>query len=303
MSDLAENKKCFGFVAVIGAPNVGKSTFVNRIVGTKVSIVTPKVQTTRSNILGIIIRGKSQIVFIDTPGIFAPRKRFDRAMVNAAWTAATEGDHIIVMVDASRGIDSNTKSLLNSISNGQRNLILVLNKIDIVRPEELLSLSHELNELVTFSATFMISATSGNGVNDILAYLDEVISEGPWHFPEDQISDLPMRVLAAEITREQLFLLLRHELPYSVTVETETWEEFTDKSVKINQTIYVQRDTQKAIVLGKSGAMIRKIGTAARKELRKCFERKVHLFLFVKVREKWMEDQERYQVLGLKFDV
>ena len=303
MGDLAQNKKRFGFVAVIGAPNVGKSTFINHVVGTKISIVTPKVQTTRTNILGIVIRGNSQIVFIDTPGIFAPRKRLDRAMVDAAWTAATEGDHIIIMVDASRGIDSNTKALLNSISNGQRNLILVLNKIDIVRPEELLSLTHALNELGTFSATFMISATSGSGVNDILAYLEKEVSEGPWHFPEDQISDLPIRVLAAEITREQLFLSLRQELPYAVTVETETWEEFSDRSVKISQTIYVQRDTQKAIVLGKGGDMIRKISTAARNELRKCFERNVHLFLFVKVRGKWMEDQERYQVLGLKFNV
>ena len=303
MGDLAQNKKRFGFVAVIGAPNVGKSTFINHVVGTKISIVTPKVQTTRTNILGIVIRGNSQIVFIDTPGIFSPRKRLDRAMVDAAWTAATEGDHIIIMVDASRGIDSNTKALLNSISNGQRNLILVLNKIDIVRPEELLSLTHALNELGTFSATFMISATSGSGVNDILAYLEKGVSEGPWHFPEDQISDLPIRVLAAEITREQLFLSLRQELPYAVTVETETWEEFSDRSVKISQTIYVQRDTQKAIVLGKGGDMIKKISTAAREELRKCFELNVHLFLFVKVRGKWMEDQERYQVLGLKFNV
>ena len=303
MGDLAQNKKRFGFVAVIGAPNVGKSTFINHVVGTKISIVTPKVQTTRTNILGIVIRGNSQIVFIDTPGIFSPRKRLDRAMVDAAWTAATEGDHIIIMVDASRGIDSNTKALLNSISNGQRNLILVLNKIDIVRPEELLSLTHALNELGTFSATFMISATSGSGVNDILAYLEKEVSEGPWHFPEDQISDLPIRVLAAEITREQLFLSLRQELPYAVTVETETWEEFSDRSVKISQTIYVQRDTQKAIVLGKGGDMIKKISTAAREELRKCFELNVHLFLFVKVRGKWMEDQERYQVLGLKFNV
>tara|TARA_B100000674_G_scaffold81310_2_gene56400 strand:- start:210 stop:1121 length:912 start_codon:yes stop_codon:yes gene_type:complete len=303
MGDLAENKKRFGFVAVIGAPNVGKSTFINRVVGSKISIVTPKVQTTRTNILGITIRGNSQIVFIDTPGIFSPRKRFDRAMVDAAWTAVTEGDHIIIMVDASRGIASDTKSLLSSITNGQRNLILVLNKIDIVRPEDLLSLSHALNKLGTFSATFMISATSGSGVNDILTYLEERISEGPWHFPEDQISDLPIRVLAAEITREQLFLSLRQELPYAVTVETENWEEFSDKSVKISQTIYVQRDTQKAIVLGKGGNMIKKISTAARNELCKCFERDVHLFLFVKVRGKWMEDQERYQVLGLKFDV
>ncbi len=303
MGDLAKNKKRFGFVAVIGAPNVGKSTFINRVVGTKVSIVTPKVQTTRTNILGIVIQGKSQIVFIDTPGIFAPRKRLDRAMVDAAWTAATEGDYIIIMVDASRGLDNNTKSLLNSTLNGQRNLILVLNKIDLVSPEYLLSLSHSLNEMGTFSATFMISATSGNGVEDILAHLQERISEGPWHFPEDQVSDLPIRVLAAEITREQLFLLLRQELPYAVTVETEAWEEFSDESVKISQTIYVQRDTQKAIVLGKGGDMIKKISTAAREELRKCFELNVHLFLFVKVRGKWMEDQERYQVLGLKFNV
>ena len=293
----------FGFVAIVGAPNVGKSTFINHIIGKKISIVSPKAQTTRTNVLGIITRGKSQLVFIDTPGIFTPRKRFDRAMVDAAWTAAADGDHVILMVDATRGIEFNLERILTSLSNIRGRLILVLNKIDISKSENLLSLAERLNETLSFTTTFMISAKSGDGVNDILDYLEDEVCLGPWHFPADQMSDLPSRVLAAEITREQLFLSLRQELPYAITVETEKWEERSDNSIKISQTIYVQRVTQKAIVLGKNGEMVKRVSSAARIELCRCFGRKVHLFLFVKVRGKWMEDQERYRALRLKFNV
>lgn len=302
MSESVTGAPRFGFVAVIGSPNVGKSTFINRVVGAKVSIVTPKVQTTRTRVLGIMVQGESQIAFIDTPGIFVPRKRLDRAMVDAAWAGSADADVTMLMFDAAAGLDSDTERILDGMSGSKRPVVLVLNKIDLVKPETLLGLSAALNEKAPFAATFMISAADGAGVGDVLDYLAGAVPEGVWHFPEDQMSDMPLRLMAAEVTREKLFLALRQEVPYSVTVETEEWEEFDDGSVKIGQTIYVERDTQKAIVLGKRGAMVKRISTEARTELAEMFGRKVHLFLFVKVREKWMEDRARYEPWGLKFD-
>jgi GTP-binding protein Era len=292
----------FGFVAVIGPPNAGKSTLINRLVGGKVSIVSPKVQTTRTRVLGIMADGVSQIAFIDTPGIFAPKKRLDRAMVQAAWAGSAEADLTVVLIDAERGIDANAGRILDALAESGAPAVLAINKVDRVKPETLLGLSAELNERVRFAETFMISALKGDGVGDLLAFLAKTVPEGVWHFPEDQMSDMPARLLAAEITREKLFLALRQEVPYAVTVETEEWEEFDDGSVKISQTVYVQRDTQKAIVLGKGGAMVKRISQESREELAEILGRKVHLFLFVKVREGWMEDRARYQPWGLDYN-
>ena len=291
-----------GFFAVVGAPNVGKSTLINRAVGTKVSIVSPKVQTTRTRVLGICLEDKAQLIFIDTPGIFAPRRRLDRAMVSAAWDGAADADTIVLLVDASRGIDGDTRRIIDRLKNQKATAILVLNKVDIVKKPDLLKMSGTLNDEGLFTDTFMISAEKGDGVRDFLSFLSQQAPAGPWHFPEDQISDMPQRLLAAEITREQLYRQLHQELPYAATVETESWEEQDDSSVRIGQVIYVERPSQKGIVLGKGGKRIKSLGETARLELEEIFEQRIHLFLFVKVREKWGDDPERYRDWGLDFD-
>lgn len=304
-----DGSRC-GFTAIVGAPNVGKSTLLNRIVGTKVSIVSPKAQTTRTRILGIHIEGKAQLVFVDTPGIFQPRRRLDRAMVAAAWRGAVDADRIVLLVDCAKGFDTDTRRIVKRLekSGNQRqeratgNLVLVLNKIDLVKKTELLNLAAALNGECGFTETFMVSALTGDGVADLLAFLAEHAPSGPWHFPEDQLTDMPQRLLAAEITREKLYLQLRQELPYSATVETESWEERKDGGVRIGQVIYIERPTQKAIVLGRGGKRIKALGEAARMELEELFERRVHLFLFVKVREGWGDDPERYRDWGLDFN-
>ncbi len=290
-----------GFVALIGAPNAGKSTLLNQLVGAKVSIVTHKVQTTRAIIRGIATHERTQIVFIDTPGIFNPRRRLDRAMVTTAWGGAKDADIIAFLIDAERGIKGDAEAILERLSEVAQPKLLILNKIDRVKRETLLELAAIANGKVDFERTFMISALNGSGCEDLLAYLGERLPEGPWYYPDDQISDLPMRQLAAEITREKLFLRLHQELPYAIHVETEKWEERKDGSVRIDQVIYVERDSQKKIVLGHKGATIRAIGQAAREEIAGILEQKVHLFLFVKVREGWGNDPERYREMGLEF--
>jgi GTP-binding protein Era len=289
-----------GFIAIIGAPNVGKSTLVNTLVGTKVSIVSHKVQTTRMPIRGIAIEGASQIVFIDTPGIFAPRRRLDRAMVEAAWSGAGGADIVVLMIDATKGLDEDAARILTKLADAKAPLLLALNKIDRVKKERLLDLARACNEQAPFSATFMISALKGHGVADLKAYLVGVVPPGPWHYPEDEISDAPLRLLAAEITREKLYERLHDELPYAATVETTSWRE-QKNGVRIEQTIFVERDSQKSIVLGKGGHQIKQLSMEARKELAVILEKPVHLFLFVKVREGWENDPERYRDLGLKF--
>ena len=296
-----DNKTHSGFVALIGAPNVGKSTLVNRLVGTKVSIVTHKVQTTRALIRGIIIHNNTQIVLVDTPGIFTPKRRLDRAMVTTAWSGAKDADIVLVLVDAAKGLDEETEEVFASLSKVKQEKILVINKVDSVPRPSLLDLTKKLNEGQTFSETFMISALKGTGCDDLLDYMAKKLPEGPWYYPEDQISDMPMRQLAAEITREKLYMRLHNELPYASTVETESWEERPDGSVKINQIIYVEREGQKKIVLGTKGETIKAIGQAARKELMEILEQKVHLFLFVKVRDHWSDDPERYREMGLDY--
>jgi GTP-binding protein Era len=290
-----------GFVALIGAPNAGKSTLVNQLVGTKVSIVTHKVQTTRAIVRGIATHGAAQIVFVDTPGIFRPRRRLDRAMVSTAWGGAKDADLVLVLIDAERGIKGDAEAILDSLAGVRQPKALVLNKVDRVRPENLLKLAAAANEKAEFERTFMISALTGSGCRDLLDWLAQRLPEGPWYYPEDQISDLPMRQLAAEITREKLYLRLHQELPYSSHVETEKWEENKDGSVRIEQVIYIERGSQKRIVLGHKGETIRAIGEAARKEIGEILEQKVHLFLFVKVRENWGDDPERYREMGLDF--
>ena len=296
-----DNKTHSGFVALIGAPNVGKSTLVNRLVGTKVSIVTHKVQTTRALIRGIITHNNTQIVLVDTPGIFTPKRRLDRAMVTTAWSGAKDADMVLVLVDAAKGLDEETEEVFASLSKVKQEKILVINKVDSVPRPSLLELAKKLNEGQQFSETFMISALKGTGCDDLLDYLAKKLPEGPWYYPEDQISDMPMRQLAAEITREKLYMRLHNELPYASTVETESWEERPDGSVKINQIIYVEREGQKKIVLGTKGETIKAIGQAARKELMDILEQKVHLFLFVKVRDHWSDDPERYREMGLDY--
>ena len=299
MSDTQE--RC-GFIAVLGAPNAGKSTLVNRVVGSKVSIVSPKVQTTRARVMGIALKDRTQLVFIDTPGIFEPRRRLDRAMVAAAWGGAGDADVTLLLVDASRGIDRDTAAIIERMKTERKSAHLVLNKVDKIKKPQLLELVTQLNEEGIFEDIFMISALQGDGVDDLVAFLADHMPEGPWHFPEDQVSDMTERLLAAEITREKLYLQLRQELPYATTVETETWEERKDGSVKIEQVIFVERDSQKSIILGKRGQQIKQIGTESRKELEDILDAKVHLFLFVKVREKWGDDPERYRDWGLDFD-
>ena len=291
-----------GFVAIVGAPNVGKSTLLNRLVGAKVSIVSPKVQTTRTRVLGICIEGPAQIIFIDTPGIFQPRRRLDRAMVAAAWSGTADADEVLLLVDASRGLDRNTAAIVKKLKRAERTVILAINKVDLVNKPDLLALAAELNEAGAFTDTFMISAETGDGVADLMALLAGRVAAGRWLFPEDQISDMPGRLTAAEITREQLYLQLHKELPYAAAVETESWKDQDDGSLRIEQVVYVERGSQKAIVLGKKGSRVKSIGEAARKELEEIFGRRVHLFLFVKVRGNWGDDPERYRDLGLDFD-
>jgi GTP-binding protein Era len=290
-----------GFVALIGAPNAGKSTLLNALVGAKVSIVTQKVQTTRMPVRGIVMAGKAQIVFVDTPGIFVPKRRLDRAMVGAAWQGATDADLVALLIDAQRGLDDGTREIFGKLSEVRQPKILILNKIDLVPRENLLALTAQANELQRFERTFMISATTGDGVADVRDYFAGAMPKGSWLYPEDEISDIPMRLMAAEITREKLYLRLHEELPYQSTVETDSWKEMRDGSVRIEQTIYVERDGQKKIVLGQGGKMVKSISMDARKEISAEIEKKVHLFLHVKVREGWGEDPERYRGIGLEF--
>ena len=291
-----------GFVAILGAPNVGKSTLLNQLVGTKVSIVSPKVQTTRRRIIGISMQESTQILFVDTPGIFAPRKRLERAMVQAAWAAAADADLCLFLVEAKRGLDEAGKAVLDGLADIDTSPILVINKIDLVPPANLLPLIEQLQKSGSFRATFLVSAQSGNGCPELLSTVAASLPEGPWLFPEDQLSDLSNRAIAAEITREKLFLQLHQELPYSTTVETEAWAESEDgREIRVDQVIYVQRPSQKGIVLGKGGRQIKAIGEAARLELEVILEARVHLFLFVKVRERWQDDAERYGEMGLDF--
>ena len=297
-----------GFVALLGAPNSGKSTLVNALTGAKVSIVSPKVQTTRTRVLGIVMAGDgpgaAQVVLVDTPGIFLPKRRLDRAMVAAAWQGATDADLIGLLVDArkcERQTDSDTQRIVEGLVRSDRRAILLLNKIDLLKRDRLLAIADRLNGEGPFSDIFMISALTGSGTGDFLDHCAARLPAGPYLFPEDQLSDMPERLLAAEITREKLYLNLHEELPYALTVETETWEKQDDGSVRIEQTVYVRRDSQKSIVLGKGGRQIGKIGAAARKELEQLFDRRVHLFLFVKVRDRWQEDPARYRDWGLDY--
>ncbi|MFQ5954662.1 MAG: GTPase Era [Kiloniellales bacterium] len=297
-----------GFIALVGAPNSGKSTLLNRLVGAKVAIVTPKVQTTRTRVLGIALAGTAQLIYVDTPGIFEPKRRLERAMVRAAWRGAADADVILVLVDVRRKpVDDDTARIIEGLRRAGRRAVLVLNKIDLVRRPRLLEITARLNEAGggpdgLFTDTFMISATRGDGVDDLGAFLAAAMPQGPWLYPEDQLSDLPERLLAAELTREQLFLMLHQELPYSIAVETEGWERFHDGSVKIDQVIYVERPSQKAIVLGHGGARIKKVGTAARTELAALLGCRVHLKLHVSVREDWRERPDYYREMGLEFD-
>jgi GTP-binding protein Era len=290
-----------GFVALIGAPNVGKSTLVNALVGSKVTIVSRKVQTTRALIRGIVVENNAQIILVDTPGIFAPKRRLDRAMVSTAWSGAHDADLVCVLLDAREGLDEEADAIFARLVDVAHPKILVLNKVDLVPREKLLALAKAANDRLAFVQTFMISARSGDGVDDLRRTLASMVPPGPFHYPEDQMSDAPIRHLAAEITREKIFQKLHQELPYSSTVETESWTERKDKSVRIEQTIFVERESQRKIVLGKAGATIKSIGADARKEIAELIEQPVHLFLFVKVRENWGEDPERYREMGLEF--
>ncbi|GFE66407.1 GTPase Era [Litoreibacter roseus] len=292
-----------GFVALIGEPNAGKSTLLNRMVGAKVSIVTHKVQTTRARIRGVAMEGQSQLVFVDTPGLFKPRRRLDRAMVAAAWTGASDADIVVLMVEAHRGITGGVSAILDGLGErvGKAKVALAINKIDRVKSDVLLGLTEDLNQRFSFAKTFMISAEKGHGVQDLREWLAEEVPAGPWLYPEDQIADLPLRMIAAEMTREKLTLRLHQELPYQLTVETENWEERKDGSAKIDQIIYVMRDGHKGIVLGNKGETIKAVSKAAREELAEFLDRTVHLFLQVKVRPNWLEESERYSEMGLDF--
>ncbi len=296
----ASSTSC-GVVALIGAPNAGKSTLLNALVGAKISIVTPKVQTTRALIRGIAVEGAAQLIFVDTPGIFAPRRRLDRAMVGTAWGSAQDADIVALLIDARKGVEEDDEAILRGLADVRAKKALVLNKVDLVDKSKLLALAQALNKRVAFAATFMISALSGDGVADLKCWLAAQVPPGPWLYPEDQISDAPLRQLAAEITREKLYLRLHQELPYRSTVETEVWKELRDGSVHIEQTIYVERESQRKIVLGKGGQTIKAIGAAARVDIAEAIEQPVHLFLFVKVREGWGDDPERYSEMGLEF--
>lgn len=290
-----------GFVAVVGAPNVGKSTLVNALVGSKISIVTPKVQTTRTPIRGIAVEGQTQIILVDTPGIFAPRRRLDRAMVDSAWAGTRDADLVALVIDAQKGAQDDDEAIVGGLAGISAVKILLLNKIDLVAKPKLLDLAQALNDRAAFAATFMISARLKDGVADLKSFLAAHLPAGPWLYPADQISDAPMRQFAAEVTREKLYLRLHQELPYQSAVETDAWKELKDGSVRIEQTIYVERESQRKIVLGKAGQTIKAIGAAARTDIAASIERPVHLFLFVKVRERWADDPERYREMGLEF--
>ncbi len=291
-----------GFVSVLGAPNAGKSTLVNRLVGAKVTIVSPKVQTTRMRVRGIAIKDETQIIYTDTPGIFAPKRRLDRAMVDAAWGGASDADVIAVLVDAKRGLDRDVERIIEGLEMHSSPTVLVLNKVDGLKREVLLALSETLNGMARFDSTFMISALNGSGVDDLEAHFYDQMVQGPWLFPEDEISDLPQRLFAAEVTREKAYFVLHQEIPYSLSVETESWEEFDNGSVRIEQNLTVSRDSQKGIVLGKGGQMIKRIRADAQQELAEILERPVHLFVRVRVREKWAEDPSHFRDWGLRYD-
>jgi GTPase len=301
MADDAQNGSRCGFVALIGAPNVGKSTLINALVGSKVSIVTPKVQTTRALIRGIVVDGAAQLIFVDTPGIFSPRRRLDRAMVGTAWGSTQDADIVALLIDSRKGSADEDDKILDTLKDIRPAKVLVLNKVDLVDKPKLLALTKSLNERATFAATFMIAALSGDGVDDLKHWFAAHVPFGPWLYPQDQISDAPLRQLAAEITREKVYLRLHQELPYQSTVETEVWKELADGSVRIEQTLYVERESQRKIVLGKGGQTIKAIGAAARSEIAATIEQPVHLFLHVKVREGWGDDPERYRAMGLEF--
>jgi GTP-binding protein Era len=300
MIDAITGTRC-GFVALIGAPNVGKSTLVNALVGSKVTIVSRKVQTTRALIRGIVIDYDAQIILVDTPGIFLPKRRLDRAMVSTAWSGAHDADLVCVLLDAKAGLDEEADGILTKVAGVGHEKILVLNKIDLVPREKLLALAKAANDRMAFVRTFMVSALSGDGVDDLRHTLGEMVPAGPFLYPEDQMSDAPMRQLAAEITREKIYRKLHQELPYQSTVETDSWTERKDNSVRIEQTIFVERESQRKIVLGKGGAAIKAIGADARKEIAEILGVGVHLFLFVKVRENWGDDPDRYRQMGLEF--
>ncbi|HEY8267048.1 MAG TPA: GTPase Era [Xanthobacteraceae bacterium] len=303
MPDVAEKAgatRC-GFVAIVGAPNVGKSTLVNELVGTKVSIVSPKVQTTRIRVRGIAVVDQSQIIFVDTPGIFEPRRRLDRAMVAAAWSGAGDADLVALVIDATRGLDEETVVIANRLGSAKAKKLLIINKIDLVKRDTLLGLVAEANALTPFERTFMVSASKGDGVADVRDYIAGAVSEGPWLFPADELSDLSDRVMAAEVTREKMFLKLHDELPYQSTVETDSWKELANGSIRIEQTAFVERESQRKIMLGEGGSMIKAISMAARKEISDSLGKPVHLFLHVKVRGDWENDPERYRTMGLDF--
>lgn len=300
MTDTPEATRC-GFIALVGAPNAGKSTLLNALVGTKVSIVTHKAQTTRAQIRGVVTEGAAQVIFIDTPGVFTPRRRLDRAMVEAAWSGAGDADLVALIVDAERGVTADVELLLGGLAEVPHPKVLILNKIDLLAREKLLALSAAFNARLEFERTFMISALTGDGVRDFLAWCEARVPPGPWHFPEDQLTDLTLALTAAEVTREKLFLRVHDEVPYHATVETEKFTINKDGSYRIDQVIYVTRDTHKKIVLGAGGRTIKEIGAEARAELMDIFETPVHLFLFVKVREKWGDDPERYREMGLQW--
>ncbi|MBX9760830.1 MAG: GTPase Era [Beijerinckiaceae bacterium] len=300
MSD-QQNTRC-GFVALIGAPNAGKSTLLNKLVGAKVSIVSRKVQTTRAQVRGIALHGDAQIIFVDTPGIFAPKRRLDRAMVDSAWGGASDADVVCLLIDARKGVDEEARTILERLAQQtRRRRTLALNKIDTVERSQLLALSQSINEICPFEETFMISALNGDGVERMTDKLASMMKPGPWLYPEDQISDAPLRSLAAEITREKIFERLHDELPYQMTVETDQWKNLPDGSARIEQTIYVTREGHRKIVLGEGGRTIKSIGSSARKDIGEAADQKVHLFLFVKVRENWIDDPERYREMGLDF--
>ena len=297
-----EKKTHCGFVAVLGASNVGKSTLVNLLVGAKVSIVSPKVQTTRSRVRGILVQDNTQIILIDVPGIFKPKRRLDRAMVATAWTESADADERLLLIDAKRGLDEDTKNIIESLQKNNTNTILVINKIDTISKQKILPLLKNLKNYSVFKETFMISAKTGENVEDLLNYLVKLMPKGAFMYPSESLSDLPDRLFCAEITREKLFFNLQQELPYSVAVQTTSFEKKTKGDIRIEQTIYVERNGQKAIIIGQKGQMLKKIGEAARLEMTKIFECPVHLFLFVKVQENWVNDPERYAEWGLDFN-
>lgn len=300
----AETDQHCGLVAVIGAPNAGKSTLINALVGSKVTIVSPKVQTTRSLVRGIALHDRAQVILVDTPGLFDPHKRLERAMVAAAWQSRDDADIVVLVVDVARKkIDRDTQSILRRLREGDLKTpcVLVMNKIDLLRPHELLPLAQKFNNEYPFAATFMISAEKNSGAQDLLRWLAGRLPQGPWLYPEDHLSDMPQRLLAAEITREKLFRQMHDEIPYGLTVETENWEPFEDGSVRISQVIYIARESHRPIILGKGGARIRSIGEAARLDMESCFDQRVHLSLFVKVKERWEDDPDHYSAWGLDF--